>query len=434
MMTPIRTALVFVFLLVGLAEAQSTADISLKLQRKGFDQYPTAIEDFSIVGTAFADDSAIASDISKIIRDDLSFHIAFRLIEMDSLLLQVLELPRMTDPAWKHLGAEYLVKGEFTSAYPNVHVKYTMLDLGRSIEIKTDGLQTPRDNYRSLAHLIADDVVRLVAGMKPIFNTKMAFISSKSGNKEVYMCDYDGARISALTANKSINLSPVWDAGGESIFYTSFKGGSPELWRVDVASNKHTRVVSYPGINASPTISPDNDEICMTLTKDDNAELYLLDINGVMKRRLTYTSAIESSPSFGPNGFLIAFSSDRTGFPQVYLMDRDGLNPIRVTYNSRYNDSPAISPDGSKIVFVARGEDGQFGICVVDISGENFRVITDGGSSENPHWAPDGYHIVYSSRHGNATDLFIADFLGIHNRRITSDGVSTNPYWGPYPR
>ena len=419
--------------LVGSAQAQTGADVKIKIQRKGFDQFPIAVEDFSTVfGAATPGDSVLASNLAQIVRNDLSFHIAFDLIPMDSFLLEVLELETMTKRAWKFMGAEYLLTGEVEFRGEDVRVRYTLWDLNFMRDMRSDGFKTNRANYRALSHAMADDIVRQVTGMKPLFNSKIAFVSARSGNKEIYTCDYDGADERPVTSNGSINLSPVWDSKGKSIYYTSYKDTWPELWRVELSGGAHKKVAGYKGLNSAAAISPDNDRICLTLSKDGNAELYLLDINGNVKRRLTRTRSIESSPSFGPDGNIIAFSSDRTGSPQVYLMDSDGFNVNRVTYNGNYNDSPAFSPDGSKIAFVTRTRRGSFDICVVDVTGENFRVITNTGSNENPHWAPDSYHLVYSSRRGDAFHIYISDFQGVQKRRISTDGKSSNPHWSPY--
>jgi TolB protein len=432
-LTRLCVILAILLAFAGSVDGQTGADVRLTLHRRGFDQFPISVQDFSVKsGAKSPQDSILASNVAQIIRNDLSFHIAFDLILIDSFLMEVLELESMTKRAWKYMGAEHLLMGEIEFEGSDVSVKYELWDLNRMRDIRADGFRTNRANYRAIAHSISDDVVKQVTGMKPLFRSKVAFVSARTGNKEIYVCDYDGANERSVTSNGSINISPVWDSEGKSVYYTSYKQGWPELWRVDLREGQHSRFAAYKGLNSAAAVSPDNDRICLTLSKDGNAELYLLDMSGAVKRRLTQTRAIESSPSFGPGGDMIAFSSDRTGSPQVYLMDSDGLNVTRVTYNGNYNDSPSLSPDGSKIAFVTRTKRGGFDICVVDVTGENFRVITDSGANENPHWAPDSYHLVYSGRQGDVSHLYISDFQGVQRRRITKDGESSNPHWSPY--
>ncbi len=434
-MTRLSVLLLTISLLVTATIASAQQDIRVGIQRRGFDQFAISVDDFDIANeVSSSNDSTIARNIARIIRNDLSFHVAFEHVKLDSFLLEVLELDEMTNSAWHYMGSDYLVAGKVTFGAEDVSVNYTIWDLNRDNDIRADGFRTRRDNYRRLAHVVSDAVVREITAMKPIFNSRIAFISAKTGNKEVYACDYDGARVVPLTSNGSINLSPVWAPDGNAVYYTSYKDGRPHLWRVDLQTSDHTKVAAYPGINSAAAISPHNDEICLTLTRDDNAELYILDLAGNIKRRLTRTRAIESGPSFGPAGYTIAFSSDRTGSPQVYVMDRDGLNVHRVTFQGNYNDSPSLSPDGTKVAFVTRSRRGAFDICVVDITGENFRIITDRGANENPHWSPDGYHLVYSKREGDRSDIYIADFRGMKERKITDDGKSSNPFWSPIMR
>jgi len=434
----IRYRLLFTIVLLLLTASVGLAqmDVGYKLRRTGFDQFKISIQDFGITNeVASFNDSVITRNIAQIIRNDLSFHVAFEHVPLDSFLLEVLELDEATHSAWHYMGSDYLVEGNVSFGAEDVSVRYKIWDLSRDSEIRSDGFRTPRDNYRRLAHVISDAVVKDITAMKPIFNSRIAFVSSKSGNKEIYMCDYDGADVVTVTTNRSINLSPVWSPDGEDVYYTSYRDGRPHLWKVNLPSSSHSKVAAYPGINSAAAVSPHNNEICLTLTRDGNAELYILDLAGKIKQRLTRTRAIESGPSFGPGGYTIAFSSDRTGSPQIYVMDRDGLNVHRVTFQGNYNDSPALSPDGTKVAFVTRSRRGAFDICVVDITGENFRIITDSGANENPHWAPDGYHLVYSKRIGDESDIYINDFRNFGGeRRITKDGKSSNPYWSPIMR
>ena len=76
------------------------------------------------------------------------------------------------------------------------------------------------------------------------------------------------------------------------------------------------------------------------------------------------------------------------------------------------NESPSISPDGSKITYVTRSGRGSFDICVAEIDGSDYTIITNTGFNENPKWAPDGLHIVYSTQWNDRTAIYISDYLG----------------------
>jgi TolB protein len=281
--------------------------------------------------------------------------------------------------------------------------------------------------------MVGDAAVRQIAAEKPFFTTKIAYASTTSGRKEVWLCDYDGANAMRLTNDQSIALSPCWDRKEDKLLYTTFKHGSAEVWELDIRSGKNRPISAYSGINSAPSISPDNDEIAITLSKDGNPDLYILNRKGEVKRRLTdLPSSIESGASWSPTGQEIIFSSDRTGTPQIYRVDPDGIGITRLTYEGKYNDSPDYSPLGDAIVYVARGADGDFQICTIDTKGSDFSQLDQTGSNENPHWSPDGWHVVFCKQVGAKYDLYIMDRFKKKIKKITSDGKSSNPAWQPF--
>ena len=57
--------------------------------------------------------------------------------------------------------------------------------------------------------------------------------------------------------------------------------------------------------------------------------------------------------------------------------------------------------------------------------------MTEVGMNENPHFSPDGKHLIFSSTRLGASDLYTADASGRHQRRLTHSGNCSNPTWGP---
>src|SRR5258708_3180178 len=65
------------------------------------------------------------------------------------------------------------------------------------------------DAARTTAHKFADEIIfRLGGGIAGIAEGKIYFVSSRSGHKEVWAMDYDGANQHAGTHLNSISLSP----------------------------------------------------------------------------------------------------------------------------------------------------------------------------------------------------------------------------------
>jgi TolB protein len=414
--------------------AQKGIDISGAIRTGKWNPYKIAVGDFKVVGDWSLAADSLAATIKKVVTDDLDFHVFFDTITVNQFYIDVWEIKDLTPDVWARMGADYLADGTLELKGDDVVVAYRISELHPQVqEMKSEKLRTKRGNIRRIAHMVGDAAVRQIAAEKPFFTTKIAYACAASGRKEVWLCDYDGANAMQLTNDQSIALSPCWDRKEDKLLYTTFKHGSAEVWELDIRSGKSRSISAYPGINSAPSISPSNDEIAITLSKDGNPDLYILNRKGEVKRRLTdLPSSIESGASWSPTGQEIIFSSDRTGTPQIYRVDPDGIGITRLTYEGKYNDSPDYSPLGDAIVYVARGEDGDFQICTIDTKGSDFSQLDQTGSNENPHWSPDGWHVVLCKQVGVKYDLYIMDRFKKKIKKITSDGKSSNPAWQPF--
>lgn len=424
-----------VLLATATASAQVKDYVGRLDPKRGFENVRIAVEDFiASEGTRLlTSDSVVLVRMAEIMRDDLDFSPFYEIVVVDSFYMRHMELEVMTLLGWSHLGAEYVVKGEGEFGGDNIAFKYRLYSAKSGLVVARGSFRSVTSNHRRLAHRVANEIIQYLTGDEGIFDTRICFMSNRTGNKELYLCDYDGANIYQLTGNGSINLSPAFSPEGQTILFTSFLDGDPHLYRYDIRDGSVTLLAAYPGINSAARVSPDGEHIVCALSRDGNSELYLLHPSGKIERRLTYTAAIESSPCWSPDGRDIAFTSDRTGSPQIYIMDRDGINVRRLTYVGSYNDSPDWSPSGDRIVFLSR-VDGRFNICTIDVTGDNFRVLTDRGSNENPHWSPDGNHIVFSSTRTGEKEIFVMDRFGFEEKRLTTGGGNSNPAWSGYGR
>ena len=290
------------------------------------------------------------------------------------------------------------------------------------------------DNWRTLVHQFSDDVVLQFTGEPGVARTRIAFVAPQGRNKELYVMDLDGAGLQALTADRSIALSPAWSYDGSLLLFTSYRGGKgPGIWVVHANGGRAYPISGRAGLNTSASYSPDGREVVCTLSVDGNSEIYLLDARGESPLRLTSNRAIDTSPCWSPTGREIAFTSDRDGTPQVYLMDREGGNVRRLCYELNYTDSPAWSPKGDRIAFVTRVSGG-FDIYVCLADGRGLRPVVTGASNENPHWSPDGRHLVFASNRDGESALYVSDLDDQPPRRLDTGGWhASSPAWSPIP-
>src|SRR5258705_3559008 len=158
---------------------------------------------------------------------------------------------------------------------------------------------TPTDaQVRKCAHNSADEFIsRLSGGLPGIASTQIAFVSSRTGTKELWVMDYDGANQHPLTSLHTISLTPRWSPDASRIAFTCFEAGptkvvSPQICMYSMDANK---VVSFPrfrGSNTAPARAPDGPQISLSSSMLRNPDLVVVDANVRRPKRLTlYNSA-----------------------------------------------------------------------------------------------------------------------------------------------
>lgn len=290
------------------------------------------------------------------------------------------------------------------------------------------------ENARLIAHRFADEIIfRLGGGLPGIAESRIFFISNRSGHKEVWAMDYDGEGQRQLTRLGSIALSPRVSPDGSRVAFTSFAGGGVEL---AMYSTELGRLVSFPrygGTNASPAWSPDGTKLAFSSSMRGDPEIFVSEASGASPKRLTSYKGPDISPAWNPkSGSQIAFVSGRTGLPQIYVMDADGANVQRLT-DGGYAVSPSWSPNGQFLAFswnrnYGPGAPGGQDIYIMDIATRHWVQLTRAGNNDSPSWSPDGRHIVFqSSRKGGQIWSMLAD--GSQQRALTASGSNTQPNW-----
>ena len=281
--------------------------------------------------------------------------------------------------------------------------------------------KTYSGGVRMAAHRFTDDIVETVAGRKGIAGSRIAFVSSRTGRKEIYTADYDGANVRQLTKDGSISVAPALAPDGSKLAYTGYQSGYADIYLIDLASGSRGRIAKFPGTNSGAAFSPDGAQIACTLSKDGNPELYVIGSGGGSARRLTRTRGVESSPTWSPDGSQIIYSSDERGGPQLFRIGAGGGSGQSISTGYNYCTEPSWSPDGRKVAFTART--GGFSIAVKDLEGGATNLLTSG---EDPAWGADSRHLIFSS--GSSIVLLDAQ-TGRSTPIVTGLGKVSEPTW-----
>ena len=77
---------------------------------------------------------------------------------------------------------------------------------------------------------------------------------------------------------------------------------------------------------------------------------------------------------------------------------------------------------------------GIYDIYTMNIDGTDWRKLTDRkDNNEDPSWAPDGKHLVFSSNRTGEYQIYIMRDDGTNVQRLTYRGMSQSPAWSPTP-
>jgi len=191
----------------GLAQTEIEAKIT-----KGAVRYIEAI-DIAVVDFT-PKDSEYASRITQIVRNDLNFSLYFRVAEIDSFIRAILGKDFYNMDGWYQLGVLYLLDGSVSYEEGMLKAQINVADVLRKKVIKSFKFEAKPESYRALAHAISDEMVLQFTGQKGVLSTKMAYVHWADGNKEIYICDYDGENPHPVTNDRSINVSPAWSPDG----------------------------------------------------------------------------------------------------------------------------------------------------------------------------------------------------------------------------
>ena len=185
----------------------------------------------------------------------------------------------------------------------------------------------------------------------------------------------DGSNPRRLTNDSANDVAPVWSPDGRRIAFMSSRDGNWEIYSMGSDGSNPRRLTSNSATDGIPSWSPDSRQIAFESSRDGNFEVYAMGSDGNNPRRLTNNSAVDGFPVWSPDGRHIAFHSSRDDNFEIYVMGSDGSDLSRLTNDPGNDYAPVWSPDGRNITFES-SRDGNLEIYSMELR----RV--DGGSGD----------------------------------------------------
>jgi len=397
------------------------------------------VEPLPIAITDFLSADAIGAEIAGVVIADLKRSGLFAPIDKGAFIEKISNpdvAPRFDD--WKVINAQALVTGRVTQEPDGrLRAEFRLWDTFAGQQLVGEQFFATRNNWRRVAHIIADTIYERLTGEKGYFDTRVVYIDESgprnSRVKRLAIMDQDGANHRFLSDGRSIALTPRFSPTRQEITYMSYESGQPQVYLLQIETGQRELVGNFPGMTFAPRFSPDGQKVIMSLLREDgNSNIYTMDLRSRTTTRLTSSNAIDTSPSYSPDGSQIVFTSDRGGREQIYVMGADGSNPRRISFGEGRYSTPVWSPRGDLIAFTKQsGGEFQIGVMRTDGSGE--RILSNGFAQEGPTWAPNGRVIMFFRQASGAAgpQLVSVDLTGRNLQQIPTPNYGSDPAWSP---
>lgn len=393
--------------------------------------FPEMIHDGFFVGQ-------YANKIRNVVISDLENSGLFKIINEKSYIQEFSSMeqePNFVD--WSAINAHALVQSSVTELPGNkLRVEFRLWDVPAENQLKGQSFTTTKDNWRRVAHVIADAIYERLTGEKGYFDTRIVYVS-ESGPftkriKRLAIMDQDGENHKFLTSGAAMALTPRFSPNLQKVAYISFTTSAPKVYILDLETGRQELVGHFPGMTFAPRFSPDSRKLLLSFASNGKTNIYEMDLARKTSVQLTKGSAIDTSPSYSPDGEQIVFNSDRGGNQQLYVMNSDGSDVKRISFGAGRYATPVWSPRGDYIAFT-KMVGGEFQIGVMYPDGSNERILDTGYMVEAPTWSPNGRVLMYfrQERGSNHVKLFSVDLTGYNKRMILTPADGSDPAWSP---
>lgn len=195
-----------------------------------------------------------------------------------------------------------------------------------------------------------------------------------------------------LIVSTRLEMQPGFSSDGKHIAFVSTRSGWREIWMSDSAGHNLVQLTRFNGpFVGSPKFSPDGKQIAFDCTaENDQRDIYVVGITGGTPRRLTTDNANESEPFWSRDGQWIYFCLGLQDSEQIWKIPAAGGAAVQVT--QRGGRHSAESPDGKYLYFSRKPDEP--GIWRKPTAGGEEKLILPQGRTGNWAIGEQGIYVI----------------------------------------
>ena len=182
-------------------------------------------------------------------------------------------------------------------------------------------------------------------------NAKMAFISDRDGDPDIYIMNADGSGLSQLTHNRQLEMFPGWSPDGQRILFHKWPpDGDLELYTMNADGSglitQLTHSVEFESLHSFPVFSPDWRSVERVVAfsdpdGNDDYEIYIMNPDGSGLTQLTVADSYQGARD---EQSVVFSTTIYDGDGEIYLMNPDGSGLVQLTDNTSRDFAPHLAP------------------------------------------------------------------------------------------
>jgi len=201
------------------------------------------------------------------------------------------------------------------------------------------------------------------AAGEPAFSpdgSRIAYVTTRDGNPEVYVMDADGANPVRLTTDPQPDGHPAFSADGSTVFFQSPRSGKMQVYSVGV-DGTGLKALTTDSLSQMPAASPDGRTVAYVSYRNKSYDIWLMAPDGTNQRAFTRTPAPtqELEPRFLRDGSLVYVQERREAnktVRQVIKADLASGTTTTLTGIDLWISSFAVSATGDMLALVVPGD------------------------------------------------------------------------------
>jgi Tol biopolymer transport system component len=258
---------------------------------------------------------------------------------------------------------------------------------------------------------------------------------------DILVANADGSGETTLTGDEACELWPAWSPDGTRLAFVSDREGEQEIFLINADGTGLRQLTQGAGLVGGerallsrPAFSPDGSRLVFhqefdreTEDEEGSTEGFLICFVKADGTGQTCPAA-GSAPAWSPDGTRVVFSRRSRSTPEgLSVMNADGTGQRPLTRGA--DSSPAWSPDGSTIIFErVEGLEGQLTVSrlvAVRPDGSGLRRVVDDPRVEPwlPPWvfSPDGARLAFAAVNAEGlVQVHVVNLDGTGLRRLTA--------------